>query len=116
MLKTFVMTGDRLELPIDIGIDKEKIESRIQEKDNWINNWYGWMYDSLCITADMDNAQPVLVSDYPEDKQVNDWSVADFIELQPSWEIHLPWNREVWALNRPFVMWAEGDVIKVVAR
>ena len=74
------------------------------------------MYDSLCITADMDNAQPVLVSDYPEDKQVNDWSVADFIELQPSWEIHLPWNREVWALNRPFVMWAEGDVIKVVAR
>lgn len=116
MLKTFVMTGDRFELPIDIGIDKDKIESRIQEKDNWINNWYGWMYDSLCITADMDNAQPVLVSDYPEDKQVNDWSVADFIELQPSWEIHLPRNREVWALNRPFVMWAEGDVIKVVAR
>ena len=92
MLKTFVMTGDRFELPIDIGIDKEKIESRIQEKDNWINNWFGWMYDSLCITADMDNAQPVLVSDYPEDKQVNDWSVADFIELQPSWEIHLPWQ------------------------
>jgi hypothetical protein len=29
------------------------------------------MYDSLCITADMDNAQPVLVSDYPEEKQVN---------------------------------------------
>jgi hypothetical protein len=30
------------------------------------------MYDSLCITADEDNAQSVLISDYPEDKQVND--------------------------------------------
>jgi len=110
------MNGDWFELPIDIGIEKAKIESRIQEKDNWINNGFGWMYDSLCITADEDNAQPVLVSDYPEDQQTNDWTRADFIELNPSAELHLPWNREIWALNRPFVLWQAWDVIKVVAR
>lgn len=110
------MTGERFELPIDIGIEKQKIESRIQEKDNWINNWFGWMYDSLCITADADNAQSVLISDYSEESQVNTSSRSDFIELNPSAEIHLPWNREVWALNRPFVCGQVGDVIKVVAR
>jgi hypothetical protein len=110
------MTWDRMELPIDLGIEKSKIEDRINEKDNRVTNSYWSMYDSLCITADMDNAQPVLVSDYPEEKQVNNWSSVDYIELQPSWEIHLPWNREIQALNRPYVMWASGDVIKVVAR
>lgn len=110
------MTWERFELPIDIGIDKEKIESRIQEKDNWITNSYGWMYDSLCITADKDNAKAVLISDYPEEEQVNDWTRADFVEVYPSWELHLPRNREVWALNRPFVCGQAWDVIKVVAR
>ena len=116
MIATFVMTWERFELPIDIWIEKAKIESRISEKDNRINNWFGWMYDSLCITADEDNWASVLVSDYPEDKQVNDWTRADFVELNPSAEIHLPWNREVWALNRPFVCGQAWDVIKVVAR
>jgi len=41
MIATFVMNGDWFELPIDIGIEKEKIESRIQEKDNRINNGFG---------------------------------------------------------------------------
>jgi hypothetical protein len=53
------------------------------------------MYDSLCITADEDNARSVLVSDYPEEEQVNDGTRADFIELNPSAELHLPRNREV---------------------
>ena len=116
MIATFVMTWEWFELPIDIGIEKDKIQSRISEKDNWVNNWFGWMYDSICITADEDNARSVLVSDYPEEEQVNDWTRADFIELNPSAELHLPWNREVWALNRPFVCGQAGDVIKVVAR
>jgi hypothetical protein len=56
------------------------------------------------------------VSDYTEDNQTNDGNRTDFIELNPSGELHLPWNRMVQALNRPFVMWEAGDVIKVVAR
>lgn len=110
------MTWEWFELPIDIGIEKTKIESRIQEKDNRITDSFWWMYDSLCITADKDNSEAVLVSDYPEDQQVNDGTRADFIEVYPSGELHLPWNREVGALNRPFVMWRAWDVIKVVAR
>lgn len=110
------MTWDRMELPIDLGIEKQKIEDRISERDDNLTNSWGSMYNSLCITADQDNAQPVLLSDYSEENQVNDWSVADYIELYPSGELHLPWNREVQALNRPFVMGAEWDVIKVVAR
>lgn len=105
-----------MELPIDLGIEKEKLEGRINDKDNWVTNSFGSMYDSLCITADQDNAQPVLVSDYPEEKQVNAEGVADFVSLNPSGELMLPWNDEVSALNRPYVMGAEGDVIKVVAR
>jgi hypothetical protein len=47
---------------------------------------------------------------------VNDGSVADFIELNPSGELMLPRNRHVSALNRPMVMGQAGDVIKIVAR
>lgn len=115
MIATFVMTGEWIELPIDLGIEKAKIEDRITEK-NLVVDWFWALYNSLCITADMDNQWPVLVSDYTEDNQVNDGSRADFIELQPSGELQLPWNRQVQALNRPFVMWAAWDVIKVVAR
>lgn len=116
MLKTFVMTGDWMELPIDLGIDKEKILDRISDKDKRSTNSYGSMYDSLCITADQDNAQPVLISDYSEENQTNANWVADYIELNPKWELQLPWNREISALNRPYVMGAAWDVIKVVAR
>ena len=62
------------------------------------------MFDSLCITADEDNQGSILVSDYTEQNQVNDGTRADFIELNPSAELHLPRNRMVHALNRPFVM------------
>ena len=115
MIATFVMTGERFELPMDIGIEKEKISDRIQSWDKLTDSFWA-LYDSLCITADEDNASSVLVSDYTEENQVNDGTRADFIELNPSAELHLPWNRQVQALNRPFVMWQAGDVIKVVAR
>jgi hypothetical protein len=62
------------------------------------------LYDGLCITADQDNQGSVLISDYSEDKQVNDGTVADFIELNPKGELQLPWNRQLQALNRPYVM------------
>lgn len=109
------MTWDRIELPIDLGIEKEKIEDRITEK-TWAIDGFGALYDSLCITADQDNQGPVLVSDYSEDKQTNDWNRADFIELNPKGELILPWSKQVQALNRPFVQGAAWDVIKVVAR
>lgn len=115
MIATFVMTGEWIELPMDIGIEREKISDRIQSWDKLTDSFWA-LYDSLCITADEDNASSVLVSDYTEENQVNDGTRADFIELNPSAELHLPWNRQVQALNRPFVMWQAGDVIKVVAR
>lgn len=115
MIATIVMTGERQELPIDIWIEKEKLADRITEGDKVTNSFWA-LFDSLCITADADNQDSVLVSDYSEENQVNDWTIADFIELIPSGELHLPWNRQVQALNRPYVMWVAWDVIKVVAR
>lgn len=115
MIATFVMTWEWIELPMDIGVEKSKLSDRMTEKDFTTDSFWA-LYDSLCITADEDNASSILVSDYTEDKQVNDWTRADFIELNPSAELHLPWNRQVQALNRPFVMWQAWDVIKVVAR
>lgn len=115
MIATIVMTWDWQELPIDIGTELSKLEWRYTESDKITNSFWA-LFDSLCITADMDNQWPVLVSDYAEDKQVNDGNIADFIELQPSGELHLPRNRQLQALNRPFVMWEAWDVIKVVAR
>ena len=115
MIATIVMTGERQELPIDIWIEKEKLADRITEGDKVTNSFWA-LHDSLCITADADNQDSVLVSDYSEENQVNDWTIADFIELIPSGELHLPWNRQVQALNRPYVMWVAWDVIKVVAR
>lgn len=115
MIATFVMTWDWIELPIDIGIEKEKLSDRITANDHVTNSFWA-LFDSLCITADEDNQGSVLVSDYSEQNQVNDGTRADFIELNPSAELHLPRNREVQALNRPFVMGQAWDVIKVVAR
>lgn len=115
MIATFVMTWERIELPIDIGIERSKLSDRITANDH-VTDSFGALYDSLCITADEDNASSVLVSDYTEESQINDWNRADFIELNPSAELHLPRNRQVQALNRPFVMWQAWDVIKVVAR
>ena len=115
MIATFVMTGEWIELPIEIGIEKEKLSDRITSWDKVTDSFWA-LYDSICITADEDNASSVLVSDYTESNQESGWNRADWIELNPSAELHLPWNRQVQALNRPFVMWQEWDVIKVVAR
>jgi hypothetical protein len=115
MIATFVMTGEWIELPIDLWTEKQKIADRVTAWDKTTDSFWA-MFDSLCITADEDNASSILVSDYSEQNQVNDWNRADFIELNPSAELHLPWNRQIQALNRPFVMWQAWDVIKVVAR
>lgn len=109
------MTGEWMELPIDLGTDIEKLEDRFTANDKITNSFWA-LYDGLCITADQDNQGSVLVSDYSEDKQTNDGNVADFIELNPKGELQLPRNRQLQALNRPYVMWAAWDVIKVVAR
>ena len=89
MIATIVMTGDWMELPIDLGTDIEKLEDRFTPNDKITNSFWA-LYDSLCITADQDNQGSVLISDYSEDKQVNDGNVADFIELNPKWELQLP--------------------------
>lgn len=109
------MTGSWQELPIDIGTDIEKLSDRFTANDKITNSFWA-LYDSLCITADQDNQGAILISDYTESNQTNDGNVADFIQLNPKWELQLPWNRQLQALNRPMVMWQAGDVIKVVAR
>lgn len=115
MIATIVMTGERMELPVDIGTDIEKLSDRFTAGDKITDSFWA-LYDGLCITADQDNQGSVLISDYSEDKQINDGNVADFIELNPKGELQLPWNRQLQALNRPMVMGQAGDVIKVVAR
>lgn len=115
MIATFVMTWDWIELPIDLWIERQKLLDRIDTNDKVVD-WFGALFDSLCITADEDNAWSILVSDYTDENQVNDGTRADFIELNPSWELHLVWNRQVSALNRPLVMGQAWDVVKVVAR
>jgi hypothetical protein len=103
MIATFVMTGERQELPIDIGIEKEKLADRITEK-TCVTDGFGALYDSICITAWEDNAGTILVSDYTEANQTNDGTQADYIELNPKGRIELPWSKQVQALNRPLVM------------
>lgn len=115
MIATIVMTWERQELPIDIGIEKRKLSDRINSADQITDSFWS-MFAGLCITADEDNAGSILVSDYTESNQENDGNKADFIELNPCWELQLPRNRMVNALNRPLVMWQAWDVIKVVAR
>lgn len=109
------MTGSWQELPIDIGTDIEKLSDRFTANDKITNSFWA-LYDSLCITAGQDNQGAILVSDYTESNQTNDGNVADFIQLNPKWELQLPRNRQLQALNRPMVMWQAWDVIKVVAR
>lgn len=115
MIATIVMTWEWQELPIDIGIEKQKLADRIQANDK-IVDWYWALYEWLCITASEDNAGTVLISDYTEWNQTNDWTIADFIELSPKGRIELPRSKQVQALNRPMVMGQEWDIIKIIAR
>ena len=115
MIATIPMTGARQELPIDIWIEKKKLANRITEK-TWAVDWFGALYDSICLTASEDNVGVILVSDYTEENQQNDWTQADWVELWPKGRIELPWNRKVQALNRPMVLWTAWDILKVVAR
>ena len=110
------MNGSWMELPINIWIDKEKIKNRMDAKDTRSTDWLGNQYNSLCITADSANVQPVLVSEYTEDKQVVSATQIDYVQLKPTAELHLPRNREVQALNRLMVMWNAWDKLIVVAR
>ena len=109
------MTWDWQELPIDIGTEIRKLSNRITPNEK-ITDSYWALYSSLCITASEDNVGTVLVSDYTDENQGNDWTKADWVELWPKWRIELPWNRYIQALNRPMVMWTAGDILKVVAR
>lgn len=109
------MTWNWQELPIDIGIEKRKLENRIQSNDK-LADWFWALYDSLCLTASEDNVGTILVSDYTDENQTNDWTQADWVELWPKGRIELPWSKQVQALNRPMVLWTAGDILKVVAR
>ena len=115
MIATIPLTCSRQELPIDLWIEKTKLADRIQSWDK-LANGFGALYDSLCITAWEDNAGSVLISDYTEANQTNDWTIADFIELNPKCELILPRSKQVQALNRPMVMGLAWDIVKVVAR
>jgi len=115
MLKTVIMTWEWQELPVDIWVEKEKIAARIIEK-NRIDDWYGAIYDSLCLTADDLNRDTILISDYLEEDQDNTEELLDYIEIKPSWRVELPRNREVQALNRPMALGTAWDVLIIVAR
>ena len=78
MIATFVMNWSRMELPIDLWTEIAKLSDRYDTNDK-ITDSFGALYDSLCITADEDNAWPVLISDYTENNQENSWTRADFI-------------------------------------
>lgn len=115
MIATIAMNWDWQELPIDIWVERKKLADRMTANDKAVD-WFWALYDSLCITASEDNVGTVLVSDYTDANQTNDWVQADWIELWPKGRIELPRSRQVQALNRPMVMGIAGDTLKVVAR
>ncbi len=109
------MTWEWQELPIDIGAEISKLSDRITPNDKITDSFWA-LYDSLCLTASEDNVGTILVSDYTDENQTNDWTQADWVELWPKGRIELPWNRKLQALNRPMVLWTAWDILKVVAR
>ena len=115
MIKTVVMTWYRQTLPIFDGIQKNKISNRIIETNEYLD-WYASKYDEICLSADEDNIEWIMVSDYTEDKQINEWWVADWIELKPRWTLVLPRNKQITALNKPIVKWHRWDLLRIVVR
>lgn len=115
MLKTITMNGSRFELPIDIWIEKEKIENRIIDR-NAFNDGYASAYNEIALTADIMNEEAILISDYTEDKQVVTSNSVDYIALKPGASIVIPWNRQIQALNRLLACWTSGDLLMIAAR
>ena len=115
MIKTVVMTWHWQVLPIQDGIDKDKIQNRIIEINKY-DDWYAAKYDEISISADEDNLEWIEVSDYTIENQTNQWWVADFIELKPRWTLVLPRNRQISALNRPLVKGHKWDLLRIVVR
>lgn len=119
MIKTVIMSWNRQMLPINDGIEKIKIEnSNIQRitEPNRFDNWYAAKYDEISISADEDNIEWILISDYTENQQVNEAGVADWIELKPRWTLILPRNKQIAALNRPFAKGHKWDMLRIVVR
>ena len=115
MLKTITMSGSRFELPIDIGIEKEKIENRIIDK-NAFNDWYAAAFSEIALTADIMNEEAILLSDYTADHQETTVNSVDYIALKPWASIVIPRNRQITALNRIMACGTEGDLLMIAAR
>ena len=109
------MNWSWFELPIDIGIEKEKIENRIIEK-NAFNDGYASAYNEIALTADIMNTEAILISDYTSDKQEVTNNSVDYIALKPWASIVIPWNRQIQALNRLLACGTDGDLLMIAAR
>lgn len=115
MLKTITMNGSRFELPIDIGIEKEKIENRIIDK-NAFNDWYASAFNEIALTADIMNTDAILLSDYTSDKQEITSSSVDYIALKPWASVVIPRNHQIQALNRIMACGTEWDLLMIACR
>ena len=110
MLKTITMSWSRFELPISIGIEKEKIENRIIDK-NAFNDGYAAAFTEIALTADIMNTEAIL-----EDKQETTNNSVDYIALKPWASIVIPRNKQITALNRIMACGTSGDLLMIAAR
>ena len=115
MLKTITMSWSRFELPISIGIEKEKIENRIIDK-NAFNDGYAAAFTEIALTVDIMNTEAILLSDYTEDKQETTNNSVDYIALKPWASIVIPRNKQITALNRIMACGTSGDLLMIAAR
>lgn len=115
MIATIVMNWSWQEIPVSYGTEIEKLAWRYTPNDD-ITDAYGAIFNSIALTASEDNSGPILISDYLEANQTTTGNVIDYIELQPSGELVLPWHDRISALNKPMVMWQNWDILKIVAR
>lgn len=109
------MNWSWFELPVDIGIEKDKIENRIIEK-NAFNDGYASAYNEIALTADIMNIEAILISDYTSDKQEVTNNSVDYIALKPWASIVIPWNHQIQALNRLLACGTDGDLLMIAAR
>lgn len=109
------MNGSRFELPIDIWIEKEKIENRIQDR-NAYEDWFASAFTEIALTADIMNIEAILLSDYTADHQDTTVNSVDYIALKPGASIVIPRNRQITALNRIMACGTSGDLLMIAAR